>query len=132
MYTGGRSTFWLTRGLFLRVVGAIYFVAFFSLSNQLIPLFGADGLLPAKQWLTDLSHSSGFLELPSIFWIDASDGFMRIAAYLGVILSLLVVGGCAHTAVLFALWFIYMSFVHIGQIFYGFGWEMLLLETGFL
>ncbi len=40
--------------------------------------------------------------------------------------------GCTHAAVFFALWFLYMSFVHVGQIFYGFGWEMLLLETGFL
>ena len=31
-----------------------------------------------------------------------------------------------------ALWVLYMSFVHVGQIFYGYGWEILLLETGFL
>ncbi len=30
------------------------------------------------------------------------------------------------------LWLLYMSFVHVGQIFYGYGWEILLLETGFL
>jgi len=26
----------------------------------------------------------------------------------------------------------YMSIVHIGQIWYGYGWEIQLLETGFL
>ena len=31
-----------------------------------------------------------------------------------------------------ALWALYLSFVHVGQIFYGYGWEILLLETGFL
>ena len=31
-----------------------------------------------------------------------------------------------------ALWLGYMSIVSIGQTFYGFGWEMLLLEAGFL
>jgi hypothetical protein len=31
-----------------------------------------------------------------------------------------------------ALWIGYMSIVSIGQTFYGFGWEMLLLEAGFL
>ena len=31
-----------------------------------------------------------------------------------------------------SLWVLYLSFVHIGQIFYGYGWESLLCETGFL
>jgi hypothetical protein len=33
--------------------------------------------------------------------------------------------------VFLALWLLYMSIVNIGQTFYGFGWEMLLLEAGF-
>src|SRR5262249_11402602 len=40
--------------------------------------------------------------------------------------------GLEHVAVLAALWALYMSYVHVGQIFYGYGWEILLLETGFL
>lgn len=32
----------------------------------------------------------------------------------------------------FLLWAIYLSYVNAGQTFYGFGWETLLLETGFL
>ena len=31
-----------------------------------------------------------------------------------------------------ALWALYLSFVQIGQLFYGYGWETQLLETGFL
>jgi hypothetical protein len=31
-----------------------------------------------------------------------------------------------------ALWALYMSFVHVGQDWYGYGWEIQLLETGFL
>ncbi len=31
-----------------------------------------------------------------------------------------------------ALWFLYLSFNHIGQLWYGYGWEIQLLETGFL
>ena len=30
------------------------------------------------------------------------------------------------------LWVIYLSFVNVGQTFYGFGWESILLESGFL
>ena len=32
----------------------------------------------------------------------------------------------------FLVWALYLSFVNVGQIFYGFGWESLLLETGAL
>ena len=30
-----------------------------------------------------------------------------------------------------ALWVLYLSFVNVGQTFYGFGWETLLCEVGF-
>ena len=32
----------------------------------------------------------------------------------------------------FVLWALYLSIVNVGQVFYGFGWESLLLEAGFL
>ena len=31
-----------------------------------------------------------------------------------------------------ALWVLYLSVMHIGQLFYGYGWESLLCETTFL
>src|SRR5207253_5349056 len=41
--------------------------------------------------------------------------------------------GTAWSAAVWAgLWILYLSFVNVGQIFYAFGWESLLLETGFL
>ena len=30
------------------------------------------------------------------------------------------------------IWVLYISFVNVGQTFYGFGWESILLEAGFL
>ena len=53
-------------------------------------------------------------------------------ACLGVALSLLVLLGFANAIVMALLWAIYLSFVHIGQDWYGYGWEIQLLETGFL
>ncbi len=38
----------------------------------------------------------------------------------------------AAMAAWFMLWALYLSIVNVGQIWYGFGWESLLLETGFL
>ena len=44
----------------------------------------------------------------------------------------LVLAGVANLPILLALWVLYSSFVHTGQIWFGFGWEIQLLETGFL
>src|SRR5258708_5856055 len=41
-------------------------------------------------------------------------------------------GTVAAAIVWGALWLLYLSFVNVGQTFYGFGWETLLLEAGFL
>ncbi|SVD71283.1 uncharacterized protein METZ01_LOCUS424137, partial [marine metagenome] len=38
--------YWLTRFVFLRFLGGMYFVAFLILVNQGLPLIGENGLLP--------------------------------------------------------------------------------------
>ena len=43
-----------------------------------------------------------------------------------------MIAGFANAPLLTILWFLYMSFVHVGQDWYGYGWEIQLLETGFL
>jgi hypothetical protein len=43
-----------------------------------------------------------------------------------------VLAGFANVPMLVILWFLYMSFVHVGQEWYGYGWEIQLTETGFL
>src|SRR5581483_1105008 len=51
---------------------------------------------------------------------------------IGFALSLVVVAGYANAIIMSILWAMYMSIVHIGQIWYGYGWETQTLETGFL
>jgi hypothetical protein len=130
-------TYWLTRAVFLRVLGFIYFVAFVSLARQLLPLLGSHGLLPVKPFLARVAVENGggwaaVFQLPTIFWWSASDAFMQAMAWVGVALSLVVIAGLADAVLLALLWLLYLSFVHVGQLFYSFGWEILLLETGFL
>ena len=132
-----RSTYWLTRFLILRLLGLVYFFAFFSLAQQFIPLLGQNGLTPVSLFLNRFQEQTGskslaFMQLPSIFWFLHSDGFMTAMAWIGVVLSLLVAVGFANGILMFILWFLYMSFVHIGQDWYSYGWEIQLLETGFL
>ena len=132
-----RSGYWLTRFVVLRLLGFVYVVAFLSAALQVVPLLGHDGLLPVDRWMPAVasymgSRGAAFLRLPSIFWLDASDATLVVAAWAGVALAALVLLGYANSLVLLALWALYMSFVHVGQDWYGYGWEIQLLETGFL
>jgi len=132
-----RSTFWLTRVVFLRALGLVYFVAFFSLMSQLGGLFGEGGLLPVGIFLERVhgyfdSNFAAFFRVPTVFLFGYSEGLMYGLCFFGVMLSVLLMFGVANVVILFLLWGIYMSFVNVGQLFYGYGWEIQLLETGFL
>jgi hypothetical protein len=132
----GTPTYWLTRFLMIRLIGITYAVAFLVAINQILPLIGSDGLLPIGNYLkriTDaIGPTVGFVRLPSIFWFGHSDTALITAAWIGFLLSCIVIAGYANALVLAVLWFLYMSFVHVGQDWYWFGWEMQLTETGFL
>jgi hypothetical protein len=132
-----RRTYWLTRFLILRLLGLVYAIAFLVAINQVIPLIGSEGLTPVEISLNLISRSlgsdwAGFMRLPSIFWLWHSDTALVTIAWIGFVLSLVVVIGFANTPLLTILWFLYMSFVHAGQEWYGYGWEIQLTETGFL
>jgi hypothetical protein len=43
-----------------------------------------------------------------------------------------VCAGVINAVMQLSLWALYLSFVHIGQVFYGYGWEHQLAETSFL
>ena len=131
------STFWLTRFLILRLLGFVYLIAFLCAARQIVPLIGSRGLLPVDLFLHRVearfgSRVEGFLQFPSLFWINSSDPCLTAIAWMGAGLSLLVLAGYANAILMTLLWVLYMSFVHMGQDWYGYGWEIQLLETGFL
>lgn len=132
-----KPEYWLARFVFLRALGGVYFFAFLTAAFQAVPLIGAEGLLPANTFLnslieTDQNKLSAFISWPTLFWFHLSDNFLRVMAWLGVGISFLIAIGFANGLILFFTWFLYLSFVHIGQLWYGYGWEIQLLETGFL
>src|SRR6185312_4722449 len=132
-----RQAYWLTRFVILRLLGAVYAVAFLVAINQLVPLIGSHGLTPLDIYQEQVrqaldSTGAGFMRLPSLFWFWHSDTALLTVSWLGFILSLVVVAGYANAPLLGVLWFLYMSIVHAGQDWYGYGWEIQLTETGFL
>jgi len=133
--TAERSTYQITRFAVLRLLALVYLVAFLSLAFQLDPLLGSHGLLPVARFLREVHADLGanaYWKVPTLLWVASSDGAMHAACWAGVALSAAALVGATNAFVQLALWLFYMSFVHVGQIFYGYGWEIQLLETGFL
>jgi len=125
--------YWLTRFALLRALGFIYFIAFLSATQQLVPLIGVHGVTPAGDYLAHLSAAGhGSSDVPTLFWLTSSDTALLVVAWLGTALSLAVLCGVTNAPVMAALWILYTSIVNVGQVWYGYGWELMVLEAGFL
>ncbi len=127
--------YWLTRLVFERALAAIYVIAFLAALQQFPALLGERGLSPAPRFLA----IANFWDAPSLFHWRYSDRLLRLVAWAGIVLSLAVLVGAVDLApawvsipVWLAIWALYQSIVNIGQVFYSFGWESLLLEVGLL
>ncbi|GAB2682499.1 lipase maturation factor family protein [Saccharopolyspora gloriosae] len=123
------------RAVCAHLVAAVYLLGFVNALRQFRPLAGEHGLTPAPRFL----RAVGFRRSPSLFHLHYSDRALGAVAWAGVLLSSAALLGVvsalplwAWTLVWLAMWVLYLSIVNIGQIWYGFGWESLLLEAGFL
>ena len=128
-------THFLTRWVFLRLLGIVYLAAFASLWPQIAGLIGTHGILPAPSFLATVAHAIGperYRLLPTLAWFSASNGFLEFLAGGGTFLSILLIVGIAPGPVLLVLWTFYLSLVTAGQDFLSFQWDSLLLEAGFL
>jgi hypothetical protein len=129
------SGYWLGRLLFQRGLAALYLVAFLTAAAQFRPLLGEHGLLPVPRLLA----RTRFRDTPSVFHAHYSDRFFTAVACAGALGSAALLAGAgdhlplgAATALWAAVWALYLSIVNVGQTWYAFGWETLLLEAGFL
>ncbi|MCG3150347.1 MAG: hypothetical protein PCFJNLEI_03830 [Verrucomicrobiae bacterium] len=129
----------LTREIFVRALGVIYFIAFVSLWTQITGLIGSAGILPVEEWLGQLAPPAfsrewfaTFWRTPTVFWLGWSDTALHVVCGLGTALSLCVIAGIAAGPALLGLWALYLSVMHVGNVFLGFQWDALLVEVGFL
>jgi hypothetical protein len=125
----------LARFLVERGIAAIYLVAFVVALDQFPALLGDRGLMPVRRFLA----GRRFLEAPSVFHMGYSDRRLVAVAAAGASIAALLLVGILERAPLpvtmlawLILWVLYQSIVNVGQTFYAFGWETLLLEAGFL
>jgi Lipase maturation factor len=127
--------YWLAREAVQRGIAAIYALGFLAAARQFRALIGRDGLLPVPRFVAQRSFRSS----PSLFHLHYSDGFFAAVCWAGLLISLGLVAGLddlvplwAAMAIWLMVWMLYLSIVNVGQTWYGFGWESLLLEAGFL
>jgi hypothetical protein len=127
--------YWMARLVFQRGLAAVYLLAFVVAVNQFRALIGKNGLTPVPAFLNRVS----FRRAPSLFHLYYSDRFFAAVAWTGVALSAAALLGFADLVPLWGsmllwaiLWVLYLSIVNVGQLWYGFGWESLLCETGLI
>jgi hypothetical protein len=125
----------ISRLLIERGLAGIYLIAFVNVLQQFRPLLGERGLLPVPEFL----RLAPFRASPSLFHLRYSDRLLLVMGWTGVALAAALIVGLPQAAPLpvtvfawAALWGLYLSIVNVGQVFYAFGWESLLLEAGFL
>ncbi|MCB5165484.1 lipase maturation factor family protein [Streptomyces bambusae] len=127
--------YWLSRLVFQRTLAVLYLVAFLGAALQFRALLGSRGMLPIPEYVRYVP----FRRAPSLFQLRYSDRLFAWCAWGGAGLAAAVAAGAADAVPLGAsmgmwalLWAGYLSIVNVGQTWYAFGWESLLLEVGFL
>lgn len=120
--------------LFTRGLGAVFAIAFVSLAVQVIGLIGERGIMPAAELLQRFaSDPDSFRELYLPTWLrftGASDAALRGACLLGSACSIALALGLAPRALSFASWSLYLSLCAVGNVFFSYQWDALLLECG--
>ena len=128
-------TWFLTRRVFLFLLGLVYILAFGSLWIQIEGLVGEAGILPAELYLKGAETHWGaqrFWRVPTLFWLNAGNEFLYTVCLLGAGASLMVMVNFFTGWALLMAWIFYLSIFNVAQPFLGFQWDTLLLETGFL
>ncbi|MFJ6016784.1 lipase maturation factor family protein [Streptomyces sp. NPDC092952] len=127
--------YWLSRLVFQRALASVYLVAFLAAALQFRALIGERGMLPVPAFLRRTDWRDG----PGLFRLHYSDRFFAATAWTGCAVAVALLAGAdaylplwAGMALWAVPWALYLSIVQVGQTWYGFGWESLLLETGFL
>src|SRR5262249_40768568 len=125
----------LVWGLFPRLLGLVYLIAFASLSAQVVPLAGADGVTPVKPMLrkirSDYPLWRCLLGFPTLLWLRSDDWCLRGLTVLGTAgAAWTICGGPWSNLGLLICWACYLSLHPALGLAYP--WDCLLLEAGFV
>jgi hypothetical protein len=124
----------LVWGVFTRLLGVVYLIAFGSLFGQLTTLVGEQGVMPVRLKLAairrDFPGIRRFVYFPTLLWISSSDRALRALVVTGFFSGLLVLwGGPFGFWGFLAGYVIYLSFDIALKL--SFPWECVFFETAF-
>ncbi len=131
----GRNHYATGVWLFFRALAVIHGIAFGSLWLQLDGLIGPNGVAPAGTYLEAArAHFGGtaWSQLPTLCWWLGTDAALSGLCLVGLVCAGLLFFGVAPGPSLIVLWLSYLSLCGVGQAFFGFQWDALLLETTLL
>ena len=119
--------------LFVKLLAAVFLVAFVSLGVQVHVLIGADGLVPISDIINDLTtRGIAWWRFPTHLWLATDDGMISYGVILGAIFSILALLGIKPRLMFCLLVPLYLSYVTACTTFLSFQWDNLLLECGVL
>ena len=133
--TRGASHSLVSRWIFLRALGLIYFSAFFSLLFQIRGLIGPEGILPAGEYLQAVVRTAGharYWYAPTLLWFSTSSHMLMALCWAGLIASVLLTLNIWPRGMLAICWVCFLSFVSAAAEFSGYQSDGMLLEAGFI
>jgi len=131
----GPSDRFLSRWIFLRALGAIYFSAFFSLVFQIRGLIGPEGILPAGEYLKSVAEQVGharYWYVPSVLWFSSGSYMLAGLCWVGIAAAVFLVLNLWPRGMLVVCFVCFLSFVSAARDFSGYQSDGMLLEAGFL
>lgn len=135
MLKSKESSYIFIRWTFSRFLALIYFFAFLSVHEQILGLYGENGIVPISKVMTlnfPVPSTETFLALPTVFQFWNNDSALSLVTSLGIFASLIALIGFFSGPCLLVCWLLYLSIVNAGTVFMSFQWDILLLEVGFL
>ncbi|HMJ57167.1 MAG TPA: lipase maturation factor family protein [Polyangiaceae bacterium] len=124
----------LVWGIFTRLLGLMFLVSFASLSTQVVPAAGREGVTPVAKWFprmrSDFAAPQRYFYFPTLLWLSAKDAMLRGLCFAGMAAALGVVyGGPFSFACLLVCYLAYLSLdLPMGLIF---PWDCVLFEASF-
>lgn len=132
------ATWVLGHWLFLRLLGVAALAAFVSFSVQAHGLVGSKGIAPFTDLLNAIhtqttAEGTSTFEMvrraPTLLWAVPTDAGLGIVCAAGAAASVLLIVDVMPGIALFLVWALYLSITVVGNVFLGYQWDALLLET---
>ncbi len=130
------QNFWLTRLFYIRGLGILYVIIGGIVAAQGPDLIGPNGLTPVSDLVEKFLSQGQWLALiqkfPSLLFYDSSNLTLYTMAATFLIIGFFMMLGFANSLMLLVLWGLQLSLVNGAGLFWGFGWETMMLEMTLL